>query len=132
MSRGYRAVKADAYSLNSDTRDPLGHSRVDKGAVSRKRHAGEELGTALGNIEEIRADHRLPAREYHDWVSSLSNILRHTQQLSRCQLARGEAILRFGAAMLALEVAARGQFPEYESNCIVHSSYSLTIQSLRR
>ena len=111
-----KPVERDADIADAEILDPLRHLARDKRPVRRERRAHAEITRILRQLEEIRADQRLAAREQEHGHAKLGKPVDKTLCLLRRQLAIVLLPIRGHIAVAAAQIAGTRRVPDYDGS----------------
>ena len=106
-------VEADADVAEARVADARGERRVDQRAVGRERDVQAQVLRARGDLEQVRAQQRLAARQDQRRHAEGLEVVHDREHLLRRQLAREIDVGRDRVAVHAGEVAAADQVPDH-------------------
>ena len=121
--RGAHAVEADADIVVTDGVDRADIVLGYQGAVSRQSDVEAHVLRAPRNLEDIRAQQRLAARQNQDRDAEGFQIVHHRKNLFGIELAGKVDIRRGRVAVFAGQVATPDQVPDNHRTAALHHGF---------
>jgi hypothetical protein len=122
VGSGLSAIKTYAHPLDAALDEPTGNGSVHECSIRRHGNPGKETSAFVHDIEEVLAHKWLAAGEDKNRIGCFADTAGDLYYFIGRELAFNKVLLCLGTTVLTLEVAARGQLPENQSQTVLHDS----------